>query len=850
MEYRHEIINFNNKLPIKFFMHRIGDVNRHWHQSLELVVNIKGKLTIVVEEEKYHLSDGDMLLINSNEIHELHADDAIIIALQMKLELLKDINIDTKNLYFDCNSVTADNPDTFKQIKRVIAEILKYNMNHNELIDYKNASLIYELIYELCANFKIEKKETNKYSEEKLDRLSRVLDYIHSKYDENISLQSLAEKEFLSIPYLSKFFKRGMGISFSDYVKQIRLHYSVLDLLDDTLTIDEIAHKNGFPNTRSFVTAFKEKFEELPSVWRKQNIGKSLGSIEATKEKSVNYFQMEPHAYYEDVAQFIEEHLKDAPPPNHKISDVETSELADAPISVDLTKEEMQLQHTFKTFTGVSRAKEVLMAPVQEALTLAQKEIGYRYIKMHSLLDDDMMVYSEARDGTPIYNFHLIDQVIDFLLSIQLKPLIQFSFMPRLLASNLDKTVFYNQINTSPPKDIKKWSGLIRSLTAHLLNRYGKKEVRSWLFTVWNEPSSSNHLFGFRNNQTFYDLFQTTYQAVKEVDSQLPFGGPAAFSTYNKSEDWFFDFLAFSMENQCPPDFITIHYYDIDLSNVKKEELDISIFQVGNHIDSIDEQPLYLSPVEDSFEQFIDRLKKGLKEIGFEDKKVFLTEWNSTVSHRDLMNDTCFKSAYIIKNIIDNYDRLDAFGYWLLTDFHEEYLMSKNLFHGGLGMLAYQQIKKPSYHAFSFLNKLSDTLVEKGDGYLITKEEDRVQLLIHNYHHYNEKYAKGIILNISYEDRYSNFSNKTKKEFRFELLNLEGTFEIKHHIVNREHGSAYDNELKLGKIGEHSTEELDYLRNISVPKMEIQQVFADGKLYVEAELEPFEIRLIELIRIV
>lgn len=69
MEYRHEIINFNNKLPIKFFMHRIGDVNRHWHQSLELVVNIKGQLTIVVEDEKYHLSDGDMLLINSNEIH-------------------------------------------------------------------------------------------------------------------------------------------------------------------------------------------------------------------------------------------------------------------------------------------------------------------------------------------------------------------------------------------------------------------------------------------------------------------------------------------------------------------------------------------------------------------------------------------------------------------------------------------------------------------------------------------------------------------------------------------------------------------------------------------------------------
>ncbi|MGG0717107.1 hypothetical protein ABE096_05815 [Robertmurraya massiliosenegalensis] len=81
-------------------------------------------------------------------------------------------------------------------------------------------------------------------------------------------------------------------------------------------------------------------------------------------------------------------------------------------------------------------------------------------------------------------------------------------------------------------------------------------------------------------------------------------------------------------------------------------------------------------------------------------------------------------------------------------------------------------------------------------------------------------------------------------------MNLEGTFEIKHHIVNREHGSAYDNELKLGKMGVHSAEEIHYLKNISVPKLEIQQVIADGKLYVEAELEPYEIRLIKLNRMV
>lgn len=100
-----------------------------------------------------------------------------------------------------------------------------------------------------------------------------------------------------------------------------------------------------------------------------------------------------------------------------------------------------------------------------------------------------------------------------------------------------------------------------------------------------------------------------------------------------------------------------------------------------------------LSPVSHSFTEFIDRLKQRLEESKFDSLPVYLTEWNSTVSHKDLMSDTCFKSAYIIKNLTENYDRLDAFGYWLLTDLHEENLLPQQLFHGGLGLFTYNNIK-------------------------------------------------------------------------------------------------------------------------------------------------------------
>ncbi|MEK5026739.1 GH39 family glycosyl hydrolase [Paenibacillus sp. FSL M7-1046] len=826
MEFRHEVISFPKQLPIKFFLHRIGHVNRHWHQSLELIINIKGNVHITVSNLSYELGPGDIILINSNEVHELHADNATMIALQIKLELLKESTMDIQRMYYDCNSARSGDSERFKNIKRIVAQILKYNINSNEYIDLKNISLVYELIYELCSNFSSDKEEGLSYSQENLDRLSRILDYVNSKYNDRISLQNVAKAEYLSVPYLSKYFKTSMGISFSDYLKDIRLHHAVNDLTNESLTIDKVAVQNGFPNVRSFVVAFTDKYGEVPSVWRKKHAGEILGSIEATKEKSVNYYQDEPLSYYEDISAFIESNLESAPVNLPQRVGSSRTSLIEVPVSNCL----MALHHHFKNFIGVSRAKEVLLADVQQALRIAQEEIGFKYIKMHSLLDDDMMVYSEDAEGKAIYNFHFIDMVFDFLLSIRLKPLVQFSFMPKLLASNLEKTVFYNQINTSPPKSIDKWNQLIRALTLHLIQRYGLGEVKTWLFCVWNEPSSSNLLFGFSNDDIFNKLYLNTYETVKNIDPSIPFGGPAAFSTYNKNEDWLFRFLAFSRAAGCTPDFITIHYYDIDLWDYNGQD-----------------NQLNLSPVSHSFTEFIDRLKQRLEESKFDSLPVYLTEWNSTVSHKDLMSDTCFKSAYIIKNLTENYDRLDAFGYWLLTDLHEENLLPQQLFHGGLGLFTYNNIKKPSYHAFFLLNKLGDELIARGDGYFITKSRTGFQILLHNYHHYDEVYAQGVSISISYHERYSHFPIKSRKEFNFELSPVNGNYDFVQHIVNQQFGSAFDNENSFGTAAGHSVEEINYLRSISVPKLSKKCVTASGSLPIQVILEPFEICLIELI---
>lgn len=454
---------------------------------------------------------------------------------------------------------------------------------------------------------------------------------------------------------------------------------------------------------------------------------------------------------------------------------------------------------------------------------------------MHSLLDDDMMVYSEGPKGEPEYNFNLVDEVFDFLLSIKLRPLVQLSFMPSMLASSPAKTTFYCKAITSEPKNMQKWSQLIKALTEHLLSRYGKEEVSQWLFCVWNEPSSSNKMFGFKDKTVFLKLYESSYRAVKSVCSSFKFGGPASFSAVGKSEDWLFDFLHSAERIGTRPDFVNVHYYDIDLSYA---------MQNPSHADE-DWTDLFLSSDPNSFGKFVSRLKDRLDSEGFGDLPVYLTEWNSTVSHRDLLNDTCFKSSYLAKNILENYDRLDGYGYWLLSDSHNELRMSEKLFHGGLGLFTTNGIPKPSFFTYVILAKLGKRFICRGDGYFVTANDDEIILTLYNYHHFSDAYAKEVGIYTSYTDRYSTFPTKAGKLFRFEFPTLSGDFSVTSVYVNQKHGSAYDEFVRMGAVEPLYPDEVQWLSDISKPMLKKEAVSA-SPLSLSISLSPFEVRTLRI----
>lgn len=144
--------------------------------------------------------------------------------------------------------------------------------------------------------------------------------------------------------------------------------------------------------------------------------------------------------------------------------------------------------------------------------------------------------YTEDKDGKPIYNWALVDNIIDSYLKSGVRPYLQIGFMPEAMSSAKAGTPYrhswrpgfaYSLIEggwNAPPKDYAKWSELIYQWTKHNIERYGRDEVKKWYFEVWNEPNGKSYWTG--TPEEFYKLHDFAIAGVKRALPEARVGGP------------------------------------------------------------------------------------------------------------------------------------------------------------------------------------------------------------------------------------------------------------------------------------------------------------------------------------
>lgn len=830
METKYEMIKFENALPINVLLHSVDVVPNHWHSSLEIIFVVSGSVDLIYDGKKYVLNKEDVFVINSNKMHTLTSNvKNSIIAAQIEYEFIKNIYKDIDRMEFDCKNIdNKNNLPEFDIIRHILARVV-WNYNKGfEGYQLKINALLYELVYILINNFKVESnKKSIDVGNKHFDRLVRIMEYVKENFNNDISLSKVAETEYLTPQYLSRFFEKHMGINFSTYVNNVRLEYAVNELINTDDSITDIAFNSGFPNVKSFISFFKSKYNETPNNYRKKIKEFNSNLISEKGEKiTQNYLDIDTNNSFQDILTYIREKQY-----------VDTIEKIDRKVSkiieVDLNNNLGEIKNNWKNLITIGKAKEGLIDIVQKQIIEVQKNIGFKYIRFHGIFDDEMMVYHENEDGSVEFNFNYVDRLLDFFKSVNLKPFIELSFMPSDLAKFKTKTLFYNKSITSPPKSYKKWAFMVNALVIHCIERYGLEEVKTWYFEVWNEPDIKDFWYG--SEEDYYDLYEISYKVIKEVDESLKVGGPSISSLTIKQTKWLERYINYCIENKCEPDFISYHTYPNEVFNMNEN------FTHKKGL-IIDENTSYLSDI-------IDIVKNKLQEYNLNNTELHLTEWNSTISHRDLTNDTLYKGSFIFKNILENMDKMSSFGYWALSDYMEELKLDKNVFHGGLGLITNNNIKKTAYYAYELLNKLGDTLVDKGEGYYVTKDSNSYKVFLYNYCHFDKIYSMSDVSNISIRERYSVFVDKVLNiELKLDNFDKNSTYNITTYSLSKKQGSSFDTWIDMGAPDNLDMDDIDYINKSSLPKKQKFTVNIEKEYTIKEELQPHEVKVYSFVK--
>jgi xylan 1,4-beta-xylosidase len=379
-------------------------------------------------------------------------------------------------------------------------------------------------------------------------------------------------------------------------------------------------------------------------------------------------------------------------------------------VSVDFTQVKGRTNRFYREVVGAGRAAEGLRADWQRDMAIVQRECGFKYIRFHGLLHDEMGVYSEDKFGNSIYNFQYIDALYDSILSNKMKPFVEFGFMPSILASG-SKSIFWWKGNITPPKDYAKWENLIKTLVQHWTERYGEKEVSSWYFEVWNEPNLD--LFWAGTQSDYFKLYEVTARALKFVSKNYRVGGPAT-----AGRAWIPETIDFAAKNKVALDFITTHDY-----GVKGIGLDAD----GNQKLFLDTDPnAIIGGVRDARAQINNSVKPALP--------LHYTEWSASYSPRDPVHDSYVSAAYILSKLKGSEGFIDSMAYWTFTDIFEENGTVPNPFHGGFGLINFHGLRKPSFYAYQFLNRLGDEeLISSDAESWATRSRSGAQILLWNF---------------------------------------------------------------------------------------------------------------------
>ena len=799
----------NSFNQFKVNIYRDMSESQHLHTDVELLYVVEGSINIKIKDAVFTLKRDDVFVINSSIQHSIETvEKSIVCSIMYDYQILVHI-LKKPNSFFMCNS-SVDKSKSYNEIIRLCRDVVYQHVASIKKTDSLMYSMLYKLLDELVEHHMVD--DTNSEISENHDadeKLQIIIHYVHTNYQDGISLSDLAKQMYTSTSTLSRLFKKQTGTYFAEYVNQVRTRYAIDELLYTEKNMTKIAMDCGFSNASAFTKVFREIYNMAPTEYRQKMKGNVKNEVQVD----------------DDIKEKIQAEFKRPEEDEYQVAPVETV--------VDV-QDTTELKRCWNKLINVGFIHDVLRANTQYHIEYLHKELGFTYARIWMVFNSKTMVSDGVTVGN--YNFDMIFEALDFLVDHHITPWLDFTNRPYANVTNSEESAWFEDIRIVY-KDKRVWENLYKQFFKMLVRRYGEKEVAKWRFEIGLEGFHSDYdTFYILDGYDFIDVYEFIAQTVKKLVPAAQVGYSAGPGIEGQTS---FDTILTKLRDcKVQPDFISVilfPYIPKTVSGLK-----------GGKAQFVRSQDRDFEGNE------LERIGKAFDKLGIPRNKIVISEWNLTCSNRNYLNDSTFRACLFIRNIVKFAADIDVWGLWFASDWQCNSYSARNVINGGGGLLSKDTIRKPIFYAIKMINHLGSQVVARGENFMVTKlAADEFQIVCFNLNWYNSSYFINAENQATVAEAKAYFDqSSTKKKI---VIKLSGVSEnsgyyVKRRSVNSNQGSIIDEWGKFDNDEKLERTEIKYLQEMCVPQLSRTKVQSKGHvLTLELELEPQEFCMLHVL---
>lgn len=248
----------------------------HWHEEIELLYPLNRESTIQIEGRKYQISNKHLTVIDSRQVHSTYtySDTSMFICIHISVKYMEKYLPDLDMYQIHCipDDITDEQFPEYLFICKQMEQLTRLYIEDVSAYLMEAEEIIMQVLAHLIRFFSVRTVSPGRTADKlTLERIRNVITYVEEHFREPVSLNDIAGHLGLGKEYFCRFFKKNMGMSFLQYLNEVRVSHIYQDLIRTDTPIGELAEQNGFSNQKLFNRTFKEVYGCTPSSVRRND---------------------------------------------------------------------------------------------------------------------------------------------------------------------------------------------------------------------------------------------------------------------------------------------------------------------------------------------------------------------------------------------------------------------------------------------------------------------------------------------------------------------------------------------------------------------------------------------------